>query len=569
MKSLQLNLDSFILMSFLCLALLIGIFATWRMPIFSDSAYHASVIREVVNSGTFPVYSPIGWTNHYATPLSYSPFFTQPPLFYTLGASLNLLGFNLETTLTLINIIPSVLTILFFYKFISLFFTKKIAIYSTFFLIFMPMNIWLLSHRLMEPLQYLLGICSLYYLEKFNKSNNLKYLLLISIFFAAVLYIKITSLFLVLAAMLYLFARKVQFKKVLLVILIVTLLYTPYALFSITTRGTIAYAPPGFPVIDKYLFNPWWNWEKTEDEKQLAGTSDQDALTKILDEYDKNRRDFIQKDFINFNFFNILQNFTIYPVSESANAHWFSSFLNAKNFYLFMFSLGILIYLIKFRKSKYHLLIIPLLIFTLYYLTKVAELRYFFILNILLVVSYGIALNFLFSSIKQNTIKIFIFAFVSMTLFTMTGDALFHSYRYRNSLTHNLMPEGAGVSELESISKQYKCSSSENVFTNANSEIAYYLNCRGVWDNRLFFIPENEIEKYLDIYNVRLLILPNYLVKENTYSAKTNSNVDNLLANWEGSTIPLDSPFYRYLNSQNNVEKVKEFISFTIYRRIK
>lgn len=550
----------------LCSAL-IGILSVMDMPLFSDAAFHASVIQAVTKTGSFPTYSPVGWTNYSTHPLSHPPFLTHPPLFYLLNAALTVFDLDIVTVLSILSILPTVLSVYYIYKLSSSFFTSRIAILTSILFVFMPMNIWLISHRITEPLQFFLTLAGVYYLHSYTKTKQVTFLALGALFLTATLYIKITSLFIAVTVVLYLILSRIKLKSLLIFGTIMFVLYLPCVAFSVSTRGTISYAPPGLPLIDKYLFNPWWKWEKSSIEKELAKDSNQESLRLAVDNYDRVKRSFIQDDLKDHRYINALQKFTIFAISDLANEHWFSPNIFYTGFYLFLFGYGGLLYWFRYRITNFHLLILPLFLVTSFYLTKVAELRYFYILNILLIVIYALALDDILRQERLKILKIVTIAFLIISLIDITYEELIHSWAYKHSIAHNLMPQNAGVMELNRLQTSLTIAPDETIFTHANSEVSYYLNRRTVWDYRLLFVPEERIDKYLDAYNVKYFILPNYLLKDTVYSVHANGPVENIMKNWEGTSIPLDSPFYRYLTNQSKVEALDALVSVRVYRR--
>lgn len=547
-------------------SLIIGLLSVSDMPLFSDSAFHASVIREIQTTGNFLVHSPVGWVALDMHPLSYLPYLTHPPQFYLLNTSLVLLGFNIKTSLSITSILPTILTVFFFYKLVDLYFDNRIALISSLLLVFMPMSVWLISHRIMEPLQYLLSISGLLYLKRFIDNPKKSYIVLASIFFSVVLYIKITSLFIVVAAVIYLLISRINFKSTFIFCFLVFALYVPYMIFAINTRGSISYSPPGLPIFDKHIFNPWWEWEITDREKELNTTSNYEEILMRLGTYDRNKRSFIQDDFQARDYSNILQKYNIMPISMNANPHWFSPELSFTNFYLLLFLAGCVIYIVNYRSSQFHNIIVPLLIFTTYYFTLVAEIRYFYVLNILMTVITAIAFLKLLDMTVSRLAKIFLVSSLVISLSLISVSELKHSYQYKYSLSHNIMSKGNGLAELPKAIP-YIDDSHASIYTSANSEVSYYLNRRTVWDPRLFFIPESQIDIYLDLYEVDLILLPKYLFRSHIYDYKTEKELVNSVFSWQGNSIPLDSGFYKYLNS-DRVTHVGEYNTFYLYRRV-
>ncbi len=549
-------------------SLLIGIISVTGLPLFSDSAFHASIIRDIVRSGDFPSKSPVGWVAVDMHPLSFAPFLTHPPLFYLMSAMMVLLGVNITTSLSIITILATILSVYYFYRIVCHFFNERLAFISALFLAATPMSIWINSHRIMEEVQILLGLCAIFYITKYLESISSKDIVLSGIFSAALLYIKITSLFVVVSTVIYLVLNKTKLKDLIVYALTISLLYLPYLGFSVVTRGSISYAPPGFPIIDHYIFKPWWNWQKSADELALNAESNQDNLIQSLKTFDRNKRSFIQDSFKKWNVIDVIQNYNTFRISNSANYSWFSTSTVFQYFYLALFVLGIVIFAVKYRHTKYHYLLMPLLILTTFYLTKSAEVRYYFTLNILCIVFYSIAFDEILNKYPASIFRVFITSVLMVSLTTFIYSEMATARRYKYSLVHNLMPEDQGFIELVKAKPIINTATKNVIFTPANSEVSWYLDKMTAWDYRLLFISEKSIVKYLDLYNVKQLILPNYLTNENIYNYKLKADVPNTKKYWQGTSIPLDSDFYKYINDKKMVTTVGNFNSFTIYERL-
>jgi hypothetical protein len=558
---------SFWLILILLLSLSIQMLAVVGMPLFSDSAFHASIIRKIVDSGDFPIYSPVGWVALDMNPTSFAPYLTHPPLFYMLNSILVTSKISIVASLTIASVLPTVLSVYFFYKLIYLFFKRySIALISAVLLALMPMSIWLVSHRIMEPYQYLMGICAFYFAKKYIETSKIENLILTSIFATCILYIKITSLFVVVALAIYLISSKIGFKKIMLFSCVIILLYLPYFTFSVLSRGTISYAPPGFPIIDSKVLNPWWSRPLSNSEKHLNQLSNQDDLMQRLRKMDAARRGFLQENIKDKDIANILQYYNIFPVSDDANIHWFSKLTTYSGIFLFLTLVGIVIYIKKYRTSKYHFVLIPLFILTTAYLTKVAELRYFYTLNILLTVMIALSLTEFYSVFRSAYLKIFFSLSIAIVMATITFSEIQHSHQYKNSFIHNLQPEGSGVSELGKVNQMLIKDSNQNIFTPANSEVSYYLDRRTIWDYRLFFVDEATLRKYLKAYDVSIIIVPNNYLNPSIYSFIKSQEVENTKANWQGQSIPVDSNFYKFINNNDKVELAQQFNAFRVYK---
>ncbi len=552
-------------MIILVVATFIQVAASFGMPLFSDSAFHASIIRSINETGIFPTFSPVGWVALDMHPTSFSPYLTHPPLFYILGSYLSHFGFSIRASLSVINIMPTVAAVYFFYKLVKSFFNTQIALLSALILAFLPLSIWLVSHRIMEPLQYLLSMCTFYYAKKFIDTKFTPNLWLAAVFASGILYIKITSLFIVLSFIAFLVLMKVRAKLILATSILIFTLYLPYMAFSISSRGSFAYAPPGFPIIDSKILKPWWNRKLSDEEVKLNAASNNEYLQNKIRQTDRDRRLFIQDNIKKGDAGEIFQYFNPYPVSGSANPHWYSTIRVFTGLFTVMSVIGLVIYFKKHRKNKFHYLILPLFLFTAIYLTQVTEIRYFFTLNILFIVFYSLTICELINSANKWPVRYSIFASLIIILSITAFSEILHSYRYKSSFIHNTTPTGQGISELPKVNLSDDQNGSSILFTPANSEASYYLNRTTIWDYRLFFVDKYNALKYLNEYKVKYLIIPNNYLNQEIYSFEKQREVVNDKSNWQGSSIPIDSDFYQLLNNSSVIVKTQSFGAFSVY----
>jgi 4-amino-4-deoxy-L-arabinose transferase-like glycosyltransferase len=478
------------------------------------------------------------------------------------------MGFSYIYSLDIAAVLPMLLSIIFLYLLLKEYFSITTARLSAIILLLMPMNIWLISHRLMEPLQYLFSLAAFYYLKKYIDRKKLSPLILASIFVCAVLYIKITSLFVLVAAIIYLLLSRAGFKKVLIFTAIITILYSPYAIFGLKTRGTVSYSPPGLPIVDKYISNPWWNWPKNQTEKKLALESNQVELTNKINNYNRNKRSFIQDQLKDKHPANVLQDYGVLGFSSDANQHWFSPTSFANGFYLLIFIVGFFVYVTRYRRTDYSLFLLPLFILVTYYLMAVAELRYFYIFNILLIVFSAIGFLALIKTVRNPQFEMLLCCFFAASLLLVNISEVNHSRSYHYSIAHNLTPVGTGLVELKRFYPKSSSMPPGNVFTFANSEVGYYLNRKTVWDSRLFFVTKKEVPIYLDAYNVKLIVLPRYLVTPTTYNFILKNDKPNTKKYWGGNSVPLDSGFFAYIQDQTKARLVQNSPALLIYERL-
>jgi hypothetical protein len=154
--------------------------------------------------------------------------------------------------------------------------------------------------------------------------------------------------------------------------------------------------------------------------------------------------------------------------------------------------------------------------------------------------------------------------FLIVGLMQIVSKEILHSRSYSDSFMHNLVKQNTGIHELQEFKRAYKIDESKNIFTPANSEVAYYLENRTIWDYRLFFISEAEISRYLKLYNVEYLIIPNSYLNAFIY---VNGNQElNDSSNWINTSIPNNSNFKTFLNDSSKVSKIRKYEVFTVYR---
>ena len=545
-----------------------------QVPVFADGAWHLSIIREINCEGYYPDSSPTGWVTPELTPVSIESPINHPMVFYILSATLSLLINDIEIAVNIIEILSIIFLLIIFYLMVSKSLDEKVGLYTLFFLSFTPMFLWVVSHRTIEPLLYFMVILSLYGYIRYSKTHNFSDLLLLVLFITCLFLIKASSWpFIIIVSLLILFKEK-RLNDLIILLVLIIILSAPYIHYSINTRGTISPVQPGLPLLDKYVFNPWWSQERSLWDQQLAIESNENHLFEIRGSSHPNLKYTLLNNIQQGNLFGILQKFSIFPVSNMSGNHWYSPIGGGNIRYLFtlILTLGILFYIItnKYRQSIFTAVFCATLIIGSIFYLHIGIDRHLFYVQIIFSLLYGVGIvSILHVFLKKRWAVSIIIMVLVVSLILVNVSEIKDIESYKISLHHNVLSEG-GIIELAALQNELNLNipSDRNIFTPVHSEVSYYLNCPTIWDYRIFFINKNEVLYYFPYYNVTYLIIPNTMIKDQIYHNGYMKEVQNTKENWTGNSIPVDSGFYKLLEEGTHFKIIKQYKAFTVYEFI-
>ncbi len=550
------------------LIFLVAIFLTFsiiiqKVPLFADGSQHGGIIREITKTNFLPLDDFQGTQrNNLNSPISIRTPFLYYLSFYISGAIITLIIYNnINFSLFLLNVIPIIISMLFIFLIFKKIFNKIIGLIGATIFIFSNIWLWMIVHRLMEPLIISLFL-AIFYLILLKNELNTKNLVLFSFLFVGLLFIKQSSFFVIFPLLLAVLF-KFGFKKVFYLSLMIGILFFPFILFSINNSGSIGLTPPGIPLVDTFFLNPWWESDINSWEIELNNLSNSTNLReKTLLQFKK-----IQLSPQNLlkskNYLGIVQEFFIYPIIEEGHRGY--SPITQKNsfrpffFMLILFALFIPYYYQFIKKENsfkvFNLILFLTILIVLFGWMKVSVFRYFLFVTPLTLIFFIYPLVNLKN--KNKYAFLLMFFLIMLTLFINLGFEIQRDLNYQYTIGHRalLIKEG-GLSETIEISNFIKTNvpKEENIFTNV-AEFSYYFDRKIIWDDRLFFIEkEEDILKMLNHYNFKYVIVPFY-----------SGTIDKKYWKYyEG--IPSDSTFNKLLINSKYFIVVKEYNAFKIYK---
>ena len=542
---------------------------------FGDGGYHATITREIVNTGFYPLSDPNGWPNPLWKPISFAPPITHPPQYYVLASTLTIFVGGVILSMEILNTISIILVFISMYIISKRYLSTKVSLITIAILGYTPLFIWNLSHRLADNTIYFLALVTIWTLIINIEKNDKRYLFLLALFCASLFLIKLTTLPILLAVpIVLLFMGKKcsythRFKNIALLLIVIFILVTPYLGYSLNTRGTISYAAPGMPIIDEKILNPWWTWSQDNWENELNEQSNVELLLekqKVADEYKGDKLAKILKD---KKYLSVLQFLSVFPIYSEANNHWYSPFANnICLLFLLVFILGI--FAIKQIEYKFLRILVILTSIAFIFNSFLGMARYFFYIAILWSILYGLGMSLICNSMKKSSYKFIpllfciLFIFLGMTY----ASEIEHVTQYKDSYHHEIYKNDAGIAELISFSKEYDLPKEKNIFSPNQLEVPFYLDRPIIWDYRLFYIAKGDILHHFPNYNVSYLIISNYMLDDTVWTPAHKNKVQNTKENWTGNSIPIDSDFYQLLNDGSHFRIIRKYDAFTVYEFI-
>jgi len=547
--------------------LVLNIYVISQVPLFDDGTYHASIVREMRNQERIIDYSPVGWVmSPILIPISLKPVVQHLPLFYLTNTVLTCFVDNVELSMTITNLLSIIFLIVIFFKLLKNIFSKPVAFYSSILLAFAPMFLIVTGIRLMEGLLYFFGIITIYQYFKYLKRSSIRNTATLVLFITTLFWLKITSIFLVLAIFVH-FLIKNKPKKTLFIFIVILFLSLPLFDFMINTNGTISGTPPGIPIIDKYIFNPWWNWDRAEWDNQMTIDSDWLYYEEKMKLFGGSRTPTLQDNLKSVNISNLVQYFSIYPTFVSGRLGEYTPLADTSNLlFLLIFILGVIVYLKlglrnKNEKNFIFLLLILGMCYIPFFMAPGALFRHSFFLQILCTVFFGNAIYFITQKIKiMRIVKICFIGILVISLVSVSIKETENLLRYKYSFGHVIMSTGGRI-ELREVSREIMIPENENIFA-PSEEICWYMNRPVVWDYRIFFVPKEKVSAYFKHFNASYLIIPHYMLK------RSINGKPNIKENWikHVYSIPTDSGFYELLEEGKYFKKVKDYKAFTVYK---
>jgi len=557
--------------------ILLYISLAFQLTLYDDGAAFGTIIKEICVKGEIIDYNPNGWV---LSPVlgspSVKPILTYGPSFFFISNSLLTLFTNNERlSLNISATIFILLLIIITYKLFKLGFPKKIAIYSAFLIPFIPL-IYFFVGGYMETTLGFLCILSIYWYIKFKSKPTLSNSVVLSLLLLATYWVKFSSIILIIAiSILLLLDIKSEGKsrKIILIFCIFLILSTPLFLFTVQSNGTLSLTQTAkIPILDNYVFHPWWNWEKEEWDKQLDKDSNWRYYEEKRMQYSLKSRSTMLENLMNGNIKSTIQFFSAFPLSSKVGEyHIFQGYIWSPLF-LFLVVIGILGYLVSIKKNleasknlafkNFNLVLIILTVLFIYvFLNGGIILRHMFYFLILCMIFYGYGIYFIAKKLSKLG-KILLVMVVIIALIQTSMFSYQKKLDFKNSFGHVFLQKG-GRKDLKILKKEIKLPEHKNIFAPAE-EVPYYLNRRVIWDERIFFVSEEKLPLYFMHFNVSYLIIPKWMLRE-IIGGKYNK-IDNYPTGNVWNPVPTDSAFYKLLIEEKHFKKVKEYGGFYVYR---
>lgn len=557
--------NKFIIVISILFFIFLSVYILKDVPVFADGTQHVWITKYVYENLKLPKFDITGTQpTNLNIPLSINnnlPFIYQP-LFYLITGYVSLITKNPELSLNFVNIFSLIGASILLYFSIKKITDKQTAIIGFLLIIFNASNLWFVVHRLIDPFILFLFQLTLFLVIKIayekNKKKSLIFLILLLITLASLVYTKISTIPIILAAFVFLLFT-INIKKILFSSLLFGLLIFPLFLFNYSRTGSIFSLQTGVNKIDKYFSNAWWNQEKKEWENDLDKNVNTQKIRRMTYGQFTEIQISPKKLFEKRGVFGVLNQFSLYPIVDFSTEGYQSKIPSELNNFFGLLIIIFIIYIFKNHKlltNKVIFFIIPLYVFVILFWFKQPTFRYYFYISSLSVIAYSISINYLLKTLSKTFMPItilLILLLIGKDLNT-TRERL-HLFNY-TAMYRPIIDQNGGLRNSIDFGGLIKNTSSKTIFT-PMVEICFYSGKRQIWDNRLFFVEDiNDLKKYLKNYDFEYVVLPFY------------SGINNL-KNWQYyNGIPSDSVFYELINDTEYFEMVEKNNAFTAYKRI-
>ena len=241
------------------------------------------------------------------------------PMFLILLDSLFPFESNFQLFVLYVQIILSIISILYFYRTLKFFFSENLSLLGTSIFAFLPLNIYSVSQSSSTCLQLFLLVLFFYFFIKFRNKENLKDSLLFSIFSSGLILIRGEFILTYFLTILYIFIVNKKLKYLLISVLICLVTISPYIVRNYNITNKV--------IITKSLgFNLW------KGNNMLSKVEGNDKI------YDKNMskeyENLIRDDLYDVNMDNIYKKKVIENFQSDPKRYLFLYF---KKFFSFMF----------------------------------------------------------------------------------------------------------------------------------------------------------------------------------------------------------------------------------------
>ncbi len=519
-----------------------------NIPLFSDGLVHTCIVNNINSSQKVTMTHPVNTTFFFERKIYYLPMYHLD--LYILS---NILNLDLDLIYLLFSFILLILIVSSLFIFLKG--EKDNVKYISITLVcFIPMILWVFSHRIMEFFTYFFAVLSFILMVRnfLRPSRELFILTTFFVIFITIVKLALLPLFLFYLIMTIMTIRKNKIKfKDYKIIFIIVIIFIPAIIFFLSNSATLVY---DFPLLKNNL--PFFNNSNDDHLNDLSNYID--YKNKSLDSYNTSYQykyipfitDVLKKD----RFLEIFQFLSPFAITNNANYHWFGyrfSYTMVYSFFLIILIISLLNR--DINKSKYFTFPLILFICSVPFYLVSGIIQYNFYINLLFIPVITLGFIGIINMFNKNVRILFIFLlvlFLSFTFLSEVQDVL----SYKHSLHHKDLRFG-GINETDYLGKEIL---NYNVTVLGDLEgLCLYPNIQQKWDWRIFILDDPEIlNQYLTEFNITYAIIPKFYL--------TNHNS----TDWNSDFIPNDKAFYNLLNNSNKLILINETDNLYLYKRL-
>lgn len=474
------------------------------LPVLGDGAHHAWIMEEIADKQSLNIETKVYY-----------------PMFYHLFGAIVYSFFGI-TGVKLISPLMFTLSSLFVYL-IAKELTKSdlVALPSILLLALSPKIIWYGSQILMEPFVVFFIVAAIYFLIFFYKRQNYKNLILVAFFVGIALSTKQSALFVLVAAPIFLFVNKINYKNIMaFMALIVLVAILPYGFMYFTTHALVG--PPPDPILLHFedSDNPYWlyllhkrigGWSKIPKwSRELAEEIDGVHLYKVGTQPHEARRKTIM-DMLDRNdlvYLNSLYPYTWYGYSSPVDK------VNFDLLQILFLSGFVMVWIYSIKNPIWRVIPIFLLAAWSFMFIPNDPKRYFLYLPVMLSFIYLLPINYLAKVTRYRTafskITLLILVFVVVVgLIPYTTGILALNTAQRLSKLQCYSPSKGGIASIQEVGLwiQENSNESDKIFGTSAYEWKYYTGRDILTDYRIYFLSEERINYWLNYLGVKYVIV--------------------------------------------------------------
>lgn len=559
------RLGSLLVISTLILYIVASLFII-KVPVFADGAQHVWLTEHVYTTGALPSSDITGvQPSNFNVPVSInnSQPFLYAPLFYIFAGSVSFFTGSAQSAVELIDVLSAIFTALFLALALRNLFGRQAAFLGFFLILGSNMWLWMLVHRLVEPILLCYISAFFYILVKLKHQVSMKYAVLLGLFSAALLATK-QSMYPVVAAIFLVLLMLKQWRRGLIGMALTVGLIAPVLLFSLHTSGTLLPSPIGWKPIDSMFTYAWWNQKPAKWEVELNALVDVDSLRQKTYAQFKEVQRSPGNLVTEYGITGLINQYNAYSTAPVSTEGYQSS-VPSKTYLIFLLLILLApIAIFALKRDNHRDLVVPglyllvqAILGTLLWVRQ-PVFRYYIYLLITSFLLYSISLVFLLKKLPRQSSALLMAIVISAVAINDYNEVK-RDLNYKYTAMHRALP-GTNGGLADSIAygqKEASRSSAKNHIFTPMVEVAYYSHKSYLWDNRLFFVHDKEkLIEMIGHYDFDTVVVP-------FYSGSLS------MADWRYSEgIPSDSTFQKLLEDTSYFQVVERNATFTAYRRV-